>query len=62
MIYINNDSIGLLIKNYEPSTMEIEDVTTLKTNTIIKKLKNNPSLANSNIFEDNETFEVFMKK
>ena len=58
---VNNNSIGLLIRNYEPSTMEIEDVTTLKTSDIVKKLKNNPQLADSNVFEDNEVFEVFKR-
>ena len=59
---INNDSIGLLIKNYDPSTMEIEDIKTLETNTIINKLKNNPSLSSNQIFEVGETLEVFYKK
>ena len=57
--HIDDNSVGLLIKNYEPSTMEIDDVTTLRTGDIIKKLKNNPPLADSNVFEDNEVFEIF---
>ena len=57
---VGDESIGLLIRNYVPESMKIDNIKTLKTDNLFKNMK--LQTKNSNIFKGDETFELFVKK